>query len=391
MSMSEKTARRTRPMSEATKRAAALYVHAREGSRKAQFQLSEAIAAGDFIYPFEPLLLAQVSKVYRETYSNVEQWTTPKTVQGIDRPEPIQGIVISDSDQSNIPSVNRGDTWIPGTLPSIGPREKYPQIGLAPYYQKTISASKVGEAFGIDWEAIVNSRGGQVDLIDQAVTSFGRHAKQTEDVRALKQLVNASGFTPNVVAQGRAIPGNPDFSSLKDFADALAYFVQHPLVIDGNIQQYTSFTMLVAPGYKYLYDRMINQRAFETVPARTGSDSAVPGLQYAFDVSLPININVVEVWWLPILWPSVGKGYILLPNDAQSYYPVLTLNKLAGYPEPTVWVKDANARQYRGAEIDTVLQDGDFDSDSIETKVRHVVGSDLLWGNGILYSDGSNN
>lgn len=388
--MSQKVARRQRPMSEATKKAAALYVHALEGSRSAQYKLSESIAQGDFAKPFEPILLAQVSKVYRETFSNVEEFTTPKTVQGIDRPEPIQGIVISDADQSNIPSVNRGDVWVPGTLPSIGPREKYPEIGLAPYYEKTLSASKIGEAFAIDWEAVVNSRGGQVDLIDQAVTAFGRHAKQSEDVTALKKLVTPTGFSAGVTSMGRVIPGNPDFSDVKKFADALATFIQNPLIIDGNITRYTSYTMLVAPGYEYLYNRMLNARAFESIPARTGTDSAVPGIQYAFDVTIPVTIKVVESHWLPILWPNIGKGYILIPNDNESYYPVLTLNKLAGYPEPSVWVKDANARTYGGGEIDSVLTDGDFDSDAIETKVRHVLGSSLLWGNGILYSTGSN-
>lgn len=383
------TKTRTRPLSEASKRAAALYVHALEGSRKAQFQVAESIAQGDFAKPLEPVLAAQITKVYHETESNVEAYTTPKTVQGIDRPEPVQAIVISDADQANIPTSNRGDQWVPGTLPTVGPREKYPEIGLAPFYEKTISASKVGEAFAIDWEAVVNSRGGQVDLIDQAVTAFGKHAKQTQDVRALKQLVNSQGFTAKMVAQGRAIPGNPDFSDLKRFADALATFQQTPLLIDGNEHVYNSYVLLCAPGYKYLYDRMLNVRTFVSVPERNGAASEARGVQYEYDVTVPVNITVVETKWLRALYPNIGKGYILVPTDAESQYPVLTLNKLAGYPEPSFWVKDSNAREYRGGDV-PVLTDGDFDSDAIETKVRHVVGSDLLWGDGIIFSTGSN-
>lgn len=379
---------RNRPLSEASKKAAVLYVHALEGDRKAQFALAESVAVGDFAVPFEPIIQAQVSKVFHETESNVEQWTTPKTVQGIDREEPVQTIVVSDADQANIPSVNRGDTWIPGTLPSIGPREKYPEIGLGTFSGKTISASKVGEAFAIDWEAIVNSRGGEVDLIDQAVTAFGKHAKQTADVRAMKRLVNASGFTSAVTTNGRHLAGNPNFSDLEAFVDAIQDVIDTPVVIDGNEVVYDSFDMLVAPHQKAKYDRMLNARAFRRVPARTGTDSANPGLEYELDIAVPVTINVIETKWLRAVYPGIGNGFIMLPSADPANYPTLTLNTLQGYPEPSVWVKDSNAKQYRGGDV-PVLSQGDFDSDAIETKVRHVIGSDLLWANGIIYSTGA--
>lgn len=380
---------RNKPLSEASKRAAALYVHALEGSRNAQYKVSESIAQGDFAVPMEPVLRAQISKVYHETESNVEAYTTPKTVQGIDRPEPVQAIVISDADQSNIPETNRGDRWVAGTLPSLGPREKYPEIGLAPFYEKTISASKVGEAFAIDWEAIVNSRGGEIDLVDQAVTAFGKHAKQTQDVRAIKRLVNANGFTPAVTAGGRVVPGNPDFSNLEVFVDALDLVRETPVTIDGNEQSYDSYVMLVAPGQKSKYDRMLNARAFTRIPARTGADSAEPSLQYELDIAVPVSVTVIETKWLRQVWPGIGKGYVMIPTQGDNDYPILTLNKLAGYEEPSFWVKDSNAKQYRGGDV-PVLTEGDFDSDAIETKVRHVIGADLLWADGILFSTGTN-
>lgn len=378
-----------RPLSEKSKKAAALYLKAREGDRRAQFAMSESIAVGDFAVPFEPILQAQVTKVFHETFSNVEQWTTPKTVQGIDRDEPVQTIVVSDADQSNIPSVNRGDAWVPGTLPSVGPREKYPEIGLASFNAKSIRAGKIGEAFAIDWEAIVNSRGGEVDLIDQATTAFGKHAKQSADVIAMKRLVNNAGFTSAVTSMGQVIPGNPDFSDLEAFVDALTTVLSNPVIIDGNEVVYDSFVMIVAPHMKAKYDQMLNARAFVRVPARTGDDSLTPSLQYSLDIAVPVTITVVESKWLRTLFPGVGKGYIMLPTDSDSSYPVLTLNTLAGFPEPSVWVKDSNARNLGGGDVD-VLSQGDFDSDAIETKVRHVLGSNLLWGNGILYSLGTN-
>lgn len=374
--------------SESTKKAASLYAHALEGSRKAQHQVAEAIAVGDFVKPLEPILQAQISKVFHETESDVESYTTRKTVSGIDRPEPVQVLVV-DTDQSNIPDTNRGDRWIPGTLPSIGPREAYPEIGLTSGYEKSISAGKIGEAGAIDWEAVVNSNGGEVDIIDTFVTSFAKHAKQSQDVRALKRLVKQTGFSDQVVAEATHINGNPDFSDIEKFADALSVFRQTPLQIDGNEITYDSYTLICAPGYEYQYNRMLNARAFRRVPARAGTDAEAPGVEYEFDVTIPVTINVLETKWLRAVYPNIGKGYIMVPNDSDATYPVLTRNFLRGYEEPSFWVKDANARQYRGGDV-PVLTQGDFDSDAIKTKVRHVIGSDLLWAKGVLYSDGSN-
>jgi hypothetical protein len=378
-------------LSERSKKAVALYAEALDGNRKAQYLVSESIAIGDFAKPMEPILAAQIVKVYHETESNVELYTTPKTTQGINRKEPVSAIVISDADQSNIPETNMGDRWVPGTLPTVGPREKYPEIGLAPYNEKTISTSQIGEAFAVDWQAIVNSRGGEINLLDQAVTAFGKHAKQSQDVFALKNLVNAQGFTTKVTGAGggRVIPGNPDFSNIETFVDALEDVRETPIVIDGNEQVYDSYVLLCAPGMKAKYDRMLNARAFTRIPARTGDDSEAPSLQYQLDVVVPVTVTVVETKWIRQLWPNIGRGYIMLPTQGDNEYPVLTLNKLAGYPEPSFWVKDSNAREYRGGEVD-VQANGDFDSDAIETKVRHVLGSDLLWGDGILYSTGQN-
>ena len=372
-----------------TVEAAKLYLHALEGSRKAQFQVAESIANGDFAEPIAPVLAKQVVKVYHDTDQSSDQFTTRKTVSGIDRDETVQVLVI-DSDQSNIPDQNMGDRWIPGTLPTIGPREQYPQIGLFPAYEKKIRASKVGEAFGIDWEAIVNSRGGEVDLIDNAVSSFGTHAANTGEARVAKQLVKSTGFSDAVVAQGKNIPGNPDFSDAVAFADALATYQETPIEIDGNEIAYDSYTLLCAPGQEYRYRRMLEARALRRVPARTGTDSEVPGLEYEFNVNIPVTINVIEWSWLRKVWPGIGKGYILVPRGGDAgTYPVLTKNYLRGYEQPSFWVKDANARQYRGGDVN-VRADGDFDSDAIATKVRHVIGANLLWGDGILYSTGSN-
>ena len=69
--------------------------------------------------------------------------------------------------------------------------------------------------------------------------------------------------------------------------------------------------------------------------------------------------------------------------------PVLTQNRLQGYEQPSFFVRESLQRNVGGGEVDP-LSEGDFDEDAIVTKVRHVIGSTLLWGEAIQYSLGTN-
>lgn len=368
--------------------AAKLYLEARKGDARAQFKLAESIALGDFAEPIAPTLAKQVLKVYHDVDRQASKFTTRKLVSGIDRDETVQ-IIVVDSDQSNIPDENMGEEWTPGTLPALGARESYPQIGLFPFYEKTLRARKIGEAFGIDWETVVNTRGGEVDLIDNAITSFGQHAGNTEEADVAKLLVKRTGFSDKLVAAGRHMPGNLDFSDPMAFAEALQAFQETPVIIDGNRQNYTSYTLLCDPSQIYRYERMIQARTVRQVPARTGADSAEVGYELELNVDIPVTITPIGWEWLAKVFPGIGKGFILVPNQGTSQYPILTSNYLRGAEQPTVFIKDSNSRQVGGGGVD-VLAQGDFDSDAIATKIRHVHGASMLWGEGIIYSAGTN-
>ena len=90
--------------------------------------------------------------------------------------------------------------------------------------------------------------------------------------------------------------------------------------------------------------------------------------------------------------PSIGgaagaTAWFLIPMSGGPK-PTLLTNFLTGYETPSYFMKSSNATAIGGGSL-LDPYDGDFDTDSIESKVRHVVGANIAWGEGIIWSAGT--
>jgi hypothetical protein len=289
---------------------------------EAQFRLAESVSTGDFPVQVAPLVRRQLQQVYQAVPKIHGEFTTRRTVQNIDVDEQVN--VYTLDDQSNIPGANGGDTFIPGGLPQIGRRERYPQIGLTAT-GKTIRASKLGEGFGIDWESIVRLRGTNVNLISDAINAFGRHAAQQEDIDVLKQLVKSDGFSAKLTGQvngvngGQAMPGNPDLSDPTTIRDAINLALNTP--VDGIFPNYTGFKLITTRAYAPYAKATLSTRAIINVPARTGTASAVsPSVRDAARLRRS-DVDVTPWLWLSRLNPNFGRGWMLVPVAAATTCP----------------------------------------------------------------------
>lgn len=366
--------------------------------RRAQFALSESVAAGELPAQILPAVRRTLTSVYENTPNVHDRFTTRKTVAAIGVEEEVN--VHSFGDQQNLLGTHAGDTFVPGTLPTLLPREAYPQIGFTGSGKK-VKARKIGEAFAIDWEAIVRSRGAQVNLIREAFEAFGRHARQTEDVDVAKLLVNAAGFR---TAAGGGLFGsqaattgngfsvaNADLSNPEDFqkAIALANSVRLTVGSDANATNntidvsYGAFALLCAPEQAPRLRQVLNARKINRSRGSAG------GAEWEEQLDMGGEIDVIGWKWLKSLWPTIGRGWILVPIAAADDLPVLTSNYLEDAETPQVFIKDSNQSRLGGGEVDPAV-DGDYESDSYGTKVRHVHGADVLWNTGIVYSTGAN-
>lgn len=365
-------------LTEHQKKAAELFAAAESGDGRAQLRFAESIAHTDLPTQLRPVIDGILQKEYREVETTFESWTTRDTVQTIGEEESVK---VYGFNQDNIADLNHGETFLPGTLPRIGNRQSYPQLGLQATDKKKI-AHQYGEAFGIDWQTVVNSRGARIDLIRDAVTEFGVHSRQLEDSKPVKNLVTATGFNTAKTGTAGALTGNPSLDDI--LAVQAAIEKGQSFKIDGTPVHFPKFTMLVAPGMKGKVEQALSGRIIKRTKGTGGS--TVDTVSFEQSIDLGVDLEVKENRWLTAINPNFGRGFIMIPQGGPR--PVVTRNYLQGYEKPSFWVKSSNAVNFSGGAVP--ILDGDFDSDSIATKVRHVYGSDLHWNEGIVFSNGTN-
>lgn len=347
---------------------------------QAQVRFAESIAYGDLPAQLQPTIVRTLRAYYREVEQVHERFTTQWNLTGVDRDEEYN---LYGFNQDNIPGVNNGEPFVPGGLPHIGRRESYPQIGLQASGKKG-RVSKVGEAFGIDWEAIVNSRGTNVNLMRDAIAMFGRHAANQNEIAVASKLVKPTGFA-TAAGEGLngavALTGNPDLTDPVEMAAALAQLQQ--VTIEGQDVDYAKFVVLTSIPNAALIRQGIAGRRIVRNP---GSET---GYSWEETVDFGAEVEVIGWKWLRTIYPGIGKGAIIAPVAGADDLPVLTRNRLQGYEEPSFWVKDSNARAANGGGEINPEADGDFDSDSVVSKVRHVTGASSLWNSAIGYTTGA--
>ncbi len=366
--------------------AAKLYQGALSGDRRDQHAFAEQISFSDLPTQLTPLIRRTMIDNYTQVPKVWDRFTVKKTVLSIDRDEELMSLNFLNQD--NIPLSNGGEAFVPGSLPSVGPETKYPKI-LPQGSSKFLRASVVGEAFGIQWQSIVNSRGMNVSIIDEAVKAFAQHAAAAEDVAATKLLMLGGAINTTAIGGsssgygGHNLAGDPRIASILDIQAAVrqaqTYF------LDGVNVYFDKFALVCAPAQVSNVKQVLSSRSITSV----GSTGA-RAVRYDQVIDLGAEIDVVPNRFLTAAalgGATLGAtAWFLVPVGGIK--PTLSTNFLEGYETPSYWMKDSNAVTY-GSGSDAPMLDGDFDSDSIETKVRHVVGASALWTEGIIYSAGT--
>lgn len=353
----------------------------RREQEQAQFRFAESVAYGDLPTQLRPSLIRTLREVFDTTPTVADQFTTLWEIPDIDVDHKWETFGFS---QANLEDQKKmGKDYVAGGLPSIGRQEPYPQIGLTGT-EKSGRVSKVGEAFGIEWEAIVNSRGRQVNLVRRGLAAMGRHAANEGDIAVARLLANSSGFrvgSGEPIDDATLITGNPDMTDPTDIAAAIGQLLQ--VEVAGVLPGYDRFVILTSPAHAPNVKRAVGARTIVRNPGVTS------GASWSEELDLGAGVSVIGWKWLSTLFPTIGAGSLIIPVPTEDELPVLTRNRLEGYPSPSLWIKDSNARNADGGVVDPE-NDGDFDSDAVMTKVRHVLGASALWVNAIGYSAGTN-
>lgn len=253
---------------------------------------------------------------------------------------------------------------------------EYPARDIArALYQITVG--KFGGRFAISWESIVNDELGELrDLPGNLAVA----ARDTESRIAAGLLTDGNGpadarfgatawgrtfdETTNTFSGGQSnlLPGNPPLTvdSLSAALQAISArrdLENRPIVVQ-------AFRLVVPPALEFTARRILEATEINVTEG---------GTRVTMGNWLRGRVQLVVEPWLAVLdtGPNSATTWYLLPAPDASR-PALHLAFLRGHEQPDLRVKADTGQRVGGGNIPA--EEGSFDIDDIQYRVRHVVG-----------------
>lgn len=257
---------------------------------------------------------------------------------------------------------------------------------LAPYKERSVTdgaysyaVSKYGDKISISWESLVND---DLDALSDLPTRLGNAARRTEERFAAALFSDSSGpnstfFSTanrniiNTTVIGSTVTPNPALDII-GIQRALQVMGQQkdadggPIYVEGVV-------LLVPPALEVPALNIVN--ATEIHAASGGGDgTGNDQLRVANWMRNRVRVEVNP--WLPIINTTSGNTAWYLFADPSVGRPAMEIGFLIGHETPELWVKSPNAMRVSGGPV--APEEGDFEHDSIEYRVRHVLGGTLM-------------
>lgn len=267
------------------------------------------------------------------------------------------------------------------TVPELGP---YPE-GSFTEAEYLIRARKYGKKFGFSLELFMNDG---LNAFDSVPFKFGRSVRRTEDKIATAQyatdaakatLFSAGNANTVTVANGASL-NNPVFG-IEGIQSALTFMASkrdadgNPIPIQGAYVVYPQeLEMQAAQLRGALLFRGImavgsSSYEIETANYLNGMVTLVPNSR----LSLDSETNPLTGWYI-FANPNMGR-------------PAIAAAKIMGRENPDILMKASNSVSLSGGE--TGPMDGDFDTDSIQYKVRMFMGGAQVDYRAVVFSKGT--
>jgi hypothetical protein len=352
---------------EALKEAQKLMANVFKGDYRAWGTFREAMTTDDFPLLFGDILDRMLLAGYMETpqvYRNFIKIATVRDFRDVKR--------FATSGAESV-------------LSEVKEQEEYPEdaLGEAEY---TYGVKKYGRRIPFSWETMIND---DLNALKDIPARFGRAARRSESKFATGLYCDASGPDATFYSAGNSniVTGNPvlDVDGLTTAMKVLS----DQRDADGEPIAIDTVHLVVPPALEIVAGNMLNAVQLRLTKAGgvdTTDASAKQELVVAnwmrnrlilhVDYYIPVvafTANADTSWWL-----------FANPNNGR---PALEMGFLAGHLTPEIFIKSPNAQRVGGGVADPM--GGDFDTDSIQYKVRHVFGGTTLDPKMTVASNGS--
>ena len=268
-----------------------------------------------------------------------------------------------------------------GVLPIVPIDNPYPEDKISDTTPFTFAVQKYGRRIPFAWETIVND---DLDALKDIPARFGRACAATEDKFVTQLYCVTGGIDPTfwtdahknrmTVACGATNP-NPVLSiaGLQDAYKVLALQTDP----DGNPIVINTVTLVVPPALAITAQNIV--QAFELWLMGADALTGATANQNLHTLNWMKNkVRVVVNPWIPVISTTgtFGNTMWFLFADPSTDGAALVLGKLRGYEEPQIFMKAPNTQMIGGGQ--GAIMDGDFDTDAIQYKVRHILGGATL-------------
>lgn len=236
---------------------------------------------------------------------------------------------------------------------------------------------KYGAQFGLSWEDIIND---DLGAFTDTATRLANAAARTEMLLATKLFAQSTG--PNTSLFGATITHPIDGSAITNLgslslagssgSDNLFSTINlmqnqkdydgYPIVVDG-------FHLVVPPKLQKAALEAVNPAALIAV----GQGNAA-ARQTSANVTAQLDITIHVNSFLPLVDTTHGDTtwYLFADLAKNGGMPAAQMNFLAGHEAPEVVMKAPNKSSVQGGMGSPM--DGDFESDTLRWRVRHVLG-----------------
>lgn len=319
---------------------AQLIGHVREGSRRAAFELIEALTTSDLARFASGMLIdREMLANYDALPTQWDKFLTPTTVKDFG-PKYLSALELGAQVFKDVPE-----------------RTAYPHAQGPTLSEYPIYAKKTGLLWGFSFEAQVND---ELEQLMEVPRQMPQMARDTEDDRGLRLMINLETGALNTAFFN---VGNGNIGTLKLNPTNLQTVITslrtkrdpktQTLIPSGRLQ------LVVGPALQFEAQRILTAAEWRT----TLEDGTVVIESNPLRGQVDLVVNEKQL----------GESWIVMPKPGTARRSPFWFARLRGFEQPDFRYKADQGKALGGGDI--VVNSGSFDDDTIWYRGRHIMGA----------------
>lgn len=352
--------RYVRALAEAAELVAGVY-----SGRRPMYHFQEAMSTDDF-----PLLFGDI--LDRQLLGQYQEWSTQWT-------QIARRSTVRDFRTVKRYAVDGAES----ILSKVNPGSEYPEAALSES-SYSYSVSKYGRRVPLLWEAFVND---DLDGLKGIPDRLAKAARTSEEKFVTGLYAGTTGpngtffaaGNNNIVETGTL---NPALSITALEAAMTVIWAQTDT--DGNPIMTGPLRLVVPPALAVTARNIMNATEIRVAKGSGASTDQLIAKNWMAGEISELIVNP----WLPIISTTNGNTSWYLFSDPGVGRPAVEVGFLRGNETPALFVKSPDAMRVGGGGL-VSPEEGDFDTDGINYRVRHVFGGTLMEPKAAFASNGS--